>query len=785
MDLKKGLDRMRTSENIILSSISIESGEHDGFFSNTKGQVTVFIIIGILILAVTAGILYVTQKTVREPLEIESEQILSTIPQEFQPIQLYTENCLRDIGKKGLLLLGEQGGYIYPDLVGKYSETEPTEGDGINLQQKSVPYWHYNSQPNVANKVVYASLRPELHESEEGDFSIEGQLARFTEEKLNDCLQNYGSFAEQGFMVTEEGSRDVTVRVGEETVNFRLEMLLTASRGESTADLQTFVVKIPLHLKKYYETALQIQQVQQNYSFLERQALDLIATYGDVDAAKLPPTDALTFDFIPPVTWTEVGVKENLKNALISRVPLLRYLGSENFYRYEYPSSAGVTISLRDLYQKNYDNTILPLELGNDVEISFDYFGWEPYFDANDKGGKIEASSLSADYFKLHFKANHYYTTYDLSYPVLVTLHDPTALGNEGYNFVLALEANIRNNEIVSSGDMQPAPVAAISSMVCDEEKKNTELVKTIVIDSYTQEPLSDVQIGFSIPTQDDCIMGNTNDDGEFESSYPAVYGGVGSFIKKEYLTSFYPIDTYNFKKQPGIIGYAVAGYPDKVVEMHKIKSVNVTIKKKVLRKCIAFEEGEECFGQGLLSGGNPVYSFTPTMRNEEHRWVYVNAPQPLRETETATMVLTRVGDVNPLIQGDDVVVPITLQGDKKMTVELVPGVYKVDGLLTTEEGIVIPEEERCEDDECFTFDTQVWDKFLIGQVLWDTSATYLVIRPEQLYSSSNIVFYILAFDEYSVPALEHYRVIEDVQVLGQLGNISKQLRIGFEPRFS
>ena len=340
-----------------------------------RGQVTIFIIAGIIILFAFAGILYFTKSAVKERLTAEGEPVLAEVPGEFAPIKEYTDTCISQIGRRGLRIAGEQGGYLYPDLVGEFSSTNPTDADGIYLEPAKVPYWHYNREQNGANMVRFGSLQPKLRKEEDPEMSLEAQLGRFVDEKLAECLHNYDAFAGQGFRITIASAPETEVRVGESTVNFLLDLEVDAAKGEAQHGFEQFYVKIPLRLKQYYDTAEEIAQVQANHSFLERQALDLLAVYADVNPNQLPPTDAVRFDALPAAYWHEAEVKEKVKGMLASNLPLLRYLGSSNFYRYEYPQDSEAVLDLRDLYQKNYDNMILPLERGRDTEVSFDYFG--------------------------------------------------------------------------------------------------------------------------------------------------------------------------------------------------------------------------------------------------------------------------------------------------------------------------------------------------------------------------------------------------------------------------
>ena len=787
------------------SSSSSSYNSNRKFFPSPKqGQVTVFIIIGIVVLFLFSGILYITKVTTKEELSAAGEPIVAAVPQEFQPLQLYTENCLAQIGRRGLLVLGQQGGYIYPELAGKYSAEDPTDAEGLDLEPIKVPYWHYNSLPNENPQVSYSSQKPALYAREDPELSIETQLSRFTEENLDECLNKYAALEAEGFVVEapalEEDSnelKEVQVTVADQSVNFWLKMEVKGSKGAATTDMNQFYVSVPIRLKQMYDAASQIASVEQNYSFLELQALDLLTTYAGVDTNRLPPMEQMTFNSPVPVVWAEADVKLKTEGLLSSNVPMLRYLGSSNFYRFEYPRQGGqagpLNQNLRDLFQKNYDNTILPLDTASGMEVNFDYFGWNSYFDMNDKNGKIEPSifygPLVPPIPKIPLDINRYYSTYDISYPVLVTLRDPNALEGRGFTFAFALEANLRNNQVPVEGYRQPAPVAAEQqSMVCDPDKRNTELVKTVVVDSSDRKPLEAVQVGFSIPEQDDCPMGETDRQGILESKYPAVYGGVASFVKSEYLTSFYPVDTYNFRESPGIIGYALADNPQLVVPLHKKVFVNLSVQKKSLEKCIADEDGKdkECFTQGLFANaGSSVYAYSPESLDEQHSWQFLNQAKPLSQDETAVIMLHRISDPVPGIFSEEFSSAATVQGKEMASVELVPGIYEVTALVTSSKQVVIPEEERCPSIlTCFTFEQQVIDELLLGRLQWDQPKSYLTITPEQLYGADKITFNVLTFNLEGVPEQEHIRVLEDLNVMAELGNLSQQLRSQLEPIF-
>ena len=163
MGRKRGRENRSSFKNYVSKSF---------FLGNKKGQVTIFIIVGIIILFTFAGILYFTKTTVKETVSAEGEHIIATVPQEFKPITDYTEGCLNQIGKRGLQLLGQQGGYIYPEVAGKFSVNNPTNADGLDLEPLKVPYWYYNKAENSAQKISFASLQPRLYFNEDKEISI-------------------------------------------------------------------------------------------------------------------------------------------------------------------------------------------------------------------------------------------------------------------------------------------------------------------------------------------------------------------------------------------------------------------------------------------------------------------------------------------------------------------------------------------------------------------------------------------------------------------------------------
>src|SRR3989338_6009599 len=821
-------------------------GISSSIFNSKKGQVTIFIIIGIVIVFTFAAILYVTKGSTTETLTTEGVPISASVQQEFRPIQAYTENCLSQVGKRGLQVLGQQGGYIYSDILGDFNPNDPTNSAGLNLQPVKVPYWIYNPELNGNNKVSLTSLQPEL--SGNSDTSIEKQLARFVDEKINDCLDNYTAFKQQEFQISDPESGNSVVKIGNKGVTFSYRRALTIQRGSAEVTLNEFVVSIPLQLKSYYGVAVQITEAEKEFGFIENQALGLIDVFSAIDRQKLPPKDAVSFELISTTFWDTKSVKDKVISMLSSYVPLLQMVGAHNVFRYEFPVS-----DLSNVNQQNYDNMIIPLRGAENMEVRFDYFGWEQYLHVTNEDGMVKSQEIFVESkwgITPSFGMQRFYTSYDLSYPVLLTIDDPLAFDGEGYQFNVAFESNIRNNKRVEAEEILPPPVTAFrNSIACQENQKTTEMIRAKIVDAQTGQPLDAVRIGFTIPDQDECAMGLTDNQGQFESKFPSVYGGVVNLIKNDYLTAYYPVDTYPTQDKQTIIGYAAADLSEPVIEMYPFKSLNVSVKKEKLGKCIrpllckytvgvaatvipykeitCQETKQECFfDNGLFDLPEPVASFNATGSLTKFNDYYFLGGKNLDMTneESVFITLTKVKDVNPNIKTAEYTATFQVDGNTKSDERLVPVVYNVQGMLSLHKEVVIPTDHRST-----KIDIPIWDKeintkvdesatsdYVEGMIEWSTPDTYITITPDQLYGSKEITFYIPSQEILSIPkktktivmecgsitclpglgCVENACIIkdqeingivvEDLQLLGKMVDISRMpdVRLALEPSY-
>jgi hypothetical protein len=800
----------------------------------TKGQVTVFIILGLLLVAIFGLFLFFTSSTVEESVTSASRPVTETVPSEFIAIQEYTETCLRSTAKEALIILGQQGGYLYPDNVGEYSGSDPTNSDGINLDSLSIPFWHYNSQPNGDAAVSISSLQPSL-DDEEDYFSITNQVGRYIDENIEDCLQGYASFKDAGFTINYE-TKDTTVRIFDGELDFILDMPLTASRSDATTEISIFYNDIDLELKKYYQIANDITAAENNYTFLENHIINLLSVFSRTGDSEFPPIMAMTIERYSSDLWITAEVKQSLIQLLTSYVPLIRHYGDDNFYRTEFVDS-----DISDLYQRVYDDMILMV--GSDdggLDVNFNYYGWNPFLSINGGEDEIRPSRTTfksiVDIVPFEFTTQDYINTYDISYPVLVTVVDDDAFDDEGYVFNFALESNVINNEPYEADYTQAKTLVGNQGLLaCDEEQWSTGFLRSLVVDSFSHEPIDLVEFSFSIPGFESCLIGESSSNGVVNSKYPSVIGGELELYKDGYLGTTLVLDTSFFNGEEGIIGYAIEGSNDAVLELYEQKTINVALKQKPISKCIQYidmpdctsklennylecvEEylGRACFfnsGDGLFLNSNDLiyssYSNGSSSVLNEYYLLDSMSDNSNGGTVETIFVFDRISDVGGSIPGifeDEFFSSVSFSSiDQIQEIDLYPGEYSVTAYATIkfDKPYLIPQDERCmtqKEKSCSDFSKQEFDEILLAQISWDTEATYFTITTEDLYSSDQLDLILPTVDWAGIPktfTIEsasgddfeiNGRLIEDTQILSMLSNISKltAVRAALEPQWS
>ena len=194
-----------------------------------RGQITIFIIVGILLLAGALTFLALKSDIITGGAKERAEQAQEA-SQLSASVQNYIQSCLENTGKDALIFIGEQGGYY----------------DLPRLSDKSflLPYYFYNNETSLISKE-----------------ELEKQLSLYVENELFFCIRNFVVFEDQGF---EIGQKEVkaTTKVAKNKVFFNVNFPVEIKKGETAKSVEKFSVEVPSRLGIIYDVVGELLEEQ-------------------------------------------------------------------------------------------------------------------------------------------------------------------------------------------------------------------------------------------------------------------------------------------------------------------------------------------------------------------------------------------------------------------------------------------------------------------------------------------------------------------------------------------
>ncbi|PIN74243.1 hypothetical protein COV20_01350 [Candidatus Woesearchaeota archaeon CG10_big_fil_rev_8_21_14_0_10_45_16] len=255
-----------------------------------RGQVTVFVIVALLVLGLSALIFVLNERITPE-----------IKPVDTAPVQQFVESCLQKTLSEGISFIAENGGYNHlPEL---------SSSDAFH----NAPYYVYLGE----------DTSPTLQ-------SIQRQLADYITSQLPFCIQQFKAFP---YTISfSEISTRVSILLG--MVDADISFPITIEQGEQQATLDTFRVSQPSSLFEMYSASQEIvdytllfdnaicfdciddtaQKNNLQISVLEFKLDELFYIIEDLDkelvyrfASKhqdLPESDIVNYNFIPgEIPW--------------------------------------------------------------------------------------------------------------------------------------------------------------------------------------------------------------------------------------------------------------------------------------------------------------------------------------------------------------------------------------------------------------------------------------------------------------------------------------------------
>ncbi|MBD3312878.1 hypothetical protein GF345_00390 [Candidatus Woesearchaeota archaeon] len=258
-----------------------------------KSQLTAFMLIGILMLAIFGFLYFISNQSVTSDTDTRLEEAEEAI-RDTNILRQYITLCLRDNLKEALILAGQQGGRIEPPA--EYAELDGNMiGYGITQKQFDREYpgppaypcvnapattsYPCSSNPNnlLSPKKFFPfgeiNLTPlcdpdglnspagggrPCPTGTYGENSIQERIKGFIEANIGECINLTPLEQSTGFGI-ENGSPNVSVLFGEEEVIARITYPLNVTFGtESSIQLFNYQTSLPVRLKKVYGLAYYI-----------------------------------------------------------------------------------------------------------------------------------------------------------------------------------------------------------------------------------------------------------------------------------------------------------------------------------------------------------------------------------------------------------------------------------------------------------------------------------------------------------------------------------------------
>lgn len=493
---------------------------------NKRGQVTVFIIIGVILVLAASLVIYT-----RERVEVPEIEII--IPEEISPIYEYVSSCVQQSAREAITRMGSQGGFIdIPREVRRdrdsYLKIDPS---GFVL----MPYWYYRGR----NRIPTLGF-------------MEDALETYIDEQLPACINDFKAFEPAYDVVAEPPIITVTMAEEDVIVNLDYELLITQEATGKEIKLERILVKIPVRLKQIHRLGSKITRYNNDFQFLENFTIDIIAAMP----SEMIPLSDLEFR-CGERRWRVSELRRLLQQVLYYNVPRIRIKGTD-FIPFDAPIDVYEDIAK---LEKNDDGEIkdLPEDLPGDVYEYFhmymplDYEGppgikakvlyqpaWGLAMGVSPSSGDIVSSKMArgSSGFMSFLCVNIYHFTYNILYPVEIRLKDEEAFNRQGFTFSFALPVTIKENEGVR-GEFGPSEFESPPSDIgfCQELGADVFDIRVSGLDedNFPSLELDEINISYECFRQR-CDLGKTTFDGiryRLMTNLPAGCGNPFIIAKK------------------------------------------------------------------------------------------------------------------------------------------------------------------------------------------------------------------------------------------------------------
>ena len=402
-----------------------------------KAQVTVFIILGVILLLIAGLVIYVTTQQIIKPIE---EKII--IPEGTQPIYDMISECVYQTAKDGIIKIGMQGGYLNLPR-----EIINTPASHISLDPYSTlktPFWHYQNQDRT----------PTIEFMQQ---EINTQITQ----NLQNCL-NFETLSPE-YTITQKANPTAQTTIAKDKVIITLNWPIEIKKTDKTIQLNKIITNIDVKLKEIHEIAKKTMDFENKNAVFENITIGLVSINPDI------PTNGMELDCTPK-KWYLHEIEEKAKKMMHYNIPSIR-IQNTPYLPFNEPKSEYKKM------EQEYENMIKDMNKDKEVTMpekiptdSYEYFKMliDPGISKTDittsfrydqewpmtiipyphQGNVLQSNRIKgARQYLSYLCLNQWHFVYDIKYPVMMRLKDSTAFKGQGYIFQYAFPVLINDNK--------------------------------------------------------------------------------------------------------------------------------------------------------------------------------------------------------------------------------------------------------------------------------------------------------------------------------------------------
>ncbi|MBT3985258.1 hypothetical protein HOD38_00880 [archaeon] len=380
-----------------------------------RGQATVFIIIGLVVLLIVTAVILYKSNVFQSEWEREQAEAL-TVPEEAEEVQDFVLGCVEQITVDAVNLMGMQGGYIdIPD--------DPIAREGFNIFSNSLEifpesdmktaYWFYEAANGIDTNQI-----PTID-------SMESELAAYVDDNLASCIDLQDDLIKDynatfGEIFTE-------VEILDEKVLFTVNYPMSIEMDDFSFTFPSFYEDINVPLGSMYDSAVEVMATENEEFIFEDLTFDMLALSEDI------PVSGADFE-CEQEEWEVEDIEETFKeilfyNSLAIKVKKTNYEvnteSEEGYFELDLLDGT-VDYNANVMYSTQWPVTleVFPSEDGVLVEDSYTEGGMGAFL------GTL-------------FCLNSYNFIYDIKHPLLISFYDE----DSDFQFQFATMVILDNNQ--------------------------------------------------------------------------------------------------------------------------------------------------------------------------------------------------------------------------------------------------------------------------------------------------------------------------------------------------